>query len=117
MRPLVLPIGGAQAFLRRLCWTAGSSFPLRPPDTGRSNDGWRRAATASARFSAFVPSLFAGASCARLRFKAAIKSITGAGALTSRGLMGSRDDRRPALIDMRYNAVWQTAHNSAEKQK
>ena len=61
--------GSIQAFLRRLYWAVASSLPLRPPDTGRSNDGWRRSPTALARFSVFVLSLFAGASCARLRFK------------------------------------------------
>ena len=84
--------GSIQAFLRRRVMVrsaAGFSFPLRPPDTGRSNDGWRRSATALARFSVFLLSLFAGASCARLRFKAAIRSITGGGVLTARGLMGS----------------------------
>jgi hypothetical protein len=77
--------GSIQVFLRRLCWTAGSSFSLRPPDAGRSNDGWRRSANAFARFSVFVLSLFAGVSCARLRFKAAIRSITGEGSGTDRG--------------------------------
>src|SRR5271167_2694550 len=84
--------GSIQAFLRRRVMVrsaAGFSFPLRPPDTGRSNDGWRRSATDLARFSVFVLPLFAGVSCARLRFKAAVKSITGGGALTSRGSMGS----------------------------
>jgi hypothetical protein len=40
--------GNLQAFLRRrvvVCSAAGSSFPLPPPDTGRSNDGWRRSAS------------------------------------------------------------------------
>jgi hypothetical protein len=57
---------------------AGSALFLRPPDKGRSKDFWRRSGTAFVRFSLVaVASLAAEASCARLRFRAAIKSMTG----------------------------------------
>ena len=89
-----LAFGSAHAFLRRpvavvICSAAGCSFLLRPPDTGKSNAGWRRSGIVLVRFCCFfaVPP-FAGVSCARLRFKADMRSITGAGALTARGLTG-----------------------------
>ena len=69
---------------------ARSSFLRRPPDTGKSNDGWRRSDAALMRLS--LPDLApfaAGASPARLRFKAAIRSITGGGVETSLGLMAT----------------------------
>jgi hypothetical protein len=81
-----------QAFLRRLVPavlspSAGCSFPFRPPDTGNRSDAWRRSDTAQVRFSLFVLPTLAGAFCARLRFKADKRSITGAGALTVRNLI------------------------------
>jgi hypothetical protein len=87
-------IGSIQAFLRRravtvVCCATGSFFALRPPNTGKSNDGWRRSGSALVRFPLFAIPFPAGASCARLRFKAAIKSITGGGAVTARGLIGN----------------------------
>src|SRR5215469_2758273 len=80
------------AFLRRLIATAadpvtGCSFFFRPPATGRSNDRWRRSAGPARFFLAAVP-LIAGVSCARLRFRAAIRSIAGGGVTTSWSLMG-----------------------------
>jgi hypothetical protein len=66
-------MGSAQAFFRRVAMLVGSvarfSFPARPPDTGRSNDGWGRSGATLARFSLFAVPPFAGVSCARLRFK------------------------------------------------
>jgi hypothetical protein len=83
-----------QAFLRRLVAVlvgsaAGCPFLLRPPDTGKSNDGCRRSGFVLVRFSLVALPPLAGASRARLRFKAAIRSITGGGTLTARGVMGS----------------------------
>jgi hypothetical protein len=83
-----------QAFFRRLvaivvCSPAGCSFLLRLPDTGKSNDGWRRSGIVLVRFSLVALPPLAGASCARLRFKAAIRSITGGGTLSARGLMAT----------------------------
>src|SRR5690349_23421690 len=80
------------AFFRGLIATAagsvaGSSFRFRPLATGRSNDRWRRSAAGLARFFLAVVPLIAGASCERLRFRAAIRSITGGGVITCRGLM------------------------------
>jgi hypothetical protein len=51
-------MGSAHAFLRRLvavvvCSAAGCSFLLRSPDTGKSNDGWRRLGIVLVRFSCF----------------------------------------------------------------
>jgi hypothetical protein len=85
--------GSTHAFFGGLIATAaglvaGSSFLLRPPATGRSNDRWRRSAAGLARFSLAVMTPVAVVSCARLRFKAAIRSITGGGVMTSRGLIG-----------------------------
>ena len=81
------------AFFRGLIATAaglvtGSSLLVRPPATGKSNDRWRGAAARLARFSLPIVPLIAGVSCARLRFRAAIRSMTGGGVITSRGLMG-----------------------------
>jgi hypothetical protein len=87
--------GSAQAFFHRLvavvvCSAAGCSFLLRPPDTGKSNDGWRRSGIVLVRFSCFFAlPLFAAVSCARLRFKADIRSITGGGALPTSGLIAT----------------------------
>ena len=100
-------VGSAHAFFRRpeaiaVRPTAGSSFRFPPPDTGKSNDGWRRSSRALVRFSClFAPPPFAGVSRARLRFKAEIRWITGGGALTQ--IAGPRLDgavstgRSPAL--------------------
>ena len=84
-------MGSAQAFFRRLvptmaCSAASSFFLLQPPNTGKSNDRWRGSGAAFARFSLFALPAFPGASCARLRFKADIRSMTGGAALTARGL-------------------------------
>jgi hypothetical protein len=57
----------------------GSWFPLRLPVKGKSNAGWRRSAACLARFLFAVLCSGADDSCARLRFRAAIKSITGDG--------------------------------------
>src|SRR3984893_8510175 len=87
----VSAIRHCQAFLRPLVATvagsvARSSFFPRPPDTGKRSALWRRSGADFAR-PAFAP--FADGASARLRFKAAIRSITGAGVETSRGLIGS----------------------------
>ena len=81
-----------RCFLRRFSATVAgsvgrSSFFFRPPDTGRSNALWRRSGAAVARL-ALAP-FAVGGSCERLRFKAAIRSMTGAGVEISRGLTGS----------------------------
>jgi hypothetical protein len=79
-----------QAFLRRLvavssAAAAGCSFLLRPPDTGKSKDGWRRSGIVVVRFfSFFALAPFAGVSCAMLRFKADIRSITGGASVSAR---------------------------------
>ena len=75
------------AFLRGLIAmvagsVAGSCFLFRPPPTSRSNDRWRQSAPGLARFSFAVTPPGAGTS-ARLRFRAAIRSITGSGVMTS----------------------------------
>src|SRR6202022_4452066 len=87
------PNGGDQAFFRRpVATVAGSvadfSFVSRPPDTGRSNALWRRSGAALARLLALAP-FAAGGSCTRLRFRAAIRSMTGAGVEISGGLIGN----------------------------
>jgi hypothetical protein len=87
---------GAHAFLRRLVaivvWSAaGCSFLLRPPNTGKSNDGWRRSGILLVRFSLIALPPFADAPFARLRFKAAIRSTTGGGSLIGRGLILAAD--------------------------
>jgi hypothetical protein len=44
--------GSLQAFLRRrvvVCSATGSSYPLPPPEIGRSNAHWRRSLTSWAR--------------------------------------------------------------------
>src|SRR5438045_5631661 len=85
------PIGRrGQAFLRRLVATVtgsvvGFCLSFRPPDTGRSNALWRRSGAALARLLGLAP--FATGS-ARLRFSAAIRSMTGAGVETSCGSIG-----------------------------
>src|SRR5258708_2435595 len=83
-----------QAFFRRLvasvvCSAAGCSFLLRPPDTGNSNDGWRRSGIVLVRLCLVALPPLADASVARLRFQAAIRSITGGGTLSARGLMAT----------------------------
>src|ERR1700730_16637032 len=88
----VSAIRHCQAFLRPLVATvagsvARSSFFFRPPDTGSSNALWRRSGAALARFLVLAP-FAAGGSCTRLRFKAVIRSMTGAGVEISRGLIG-----------------------------
>jgi hypothetical protein len=82
------------AFFRGLMATAsglgpGLLLPFRPPATGRSSDRWRRSAASLTRFSFAEVPLIASVSSARLRFRAAIRSTTGGGVTTSRGLMGS----------------------------
>jgi hypothetical protein len=69
--------------------SAGCSFIFRPPDTGNKSDAWRRSGVAFVRWPLPALPAFAGDSFARLRFKAAIRSITGGGALTARGLMAT----------------------------
>ena len=66
---------------------AGFALLLLPPATGRSNERWRRSAVGLARLSLADAEPVTGISCARLRFKAAIKSITGGGVLTACGLI------------------------------
>jgi hypothetical protein len=85
--------GEAHAFFRGLTATAAgsvgvSSFLLRPPPTGRSKERWRRSAAGLARLSLAVAPPVTAVSRARLRFSAAIRSNTGVGATTSRGLIG-----------------------------
>src|SRR5205823_3352602 len=79
LRPLVAIVAGS---------VARSSFFLRPPGTGRSNALWRRSGAALARL-LVLASFAAGGSCTRLRFSAAIRSMTGAGVEISRGSIGS----------------------------
>jgi hypothetical protein len=78
------------ARLRRFASAAvrGSAFGFRPPATGKSKARWRRSAGALVGFfrRGMVP--VEAASLARLRFKAAIRSITGVGGGASRGFMG-----------------------------
>src|SRR5262245_45848456 len=75
-----------QARLRRLAAGVMSSavacvFRFRPPGTGSKRAGWRRSgAVFFAFFGAAAGRVEPGASCARLRFKTAIRSITGGGA-------------------------------------
>ena len=81
------------AFFRDLTATAvgsiaGAAFLRLPPATGRSNDRWRRSAAGLGRFSLAVMAPVEGISCARLRFRVAIRSITGGGVMTCRGLRG-----------------------------
>ena len=88
----VSAIRHCQAFLRPLVATVAGSVTrssfFRPPDTGRSNALWRRSGAALARL--LVLATFAAVgSCTRLRFKAAIRSMTGAGVEISRPLIGS----------------------------
>ena len=83
-----------QAFLRRLVpvvlsSSAGCSFVFRPPDTGNKSDAWRRSGVAFVRWPLPALPAFAGDSFARLRFKAAIRSITGAVSVTARGSMAT----------------------------
>src|SRR5215471_348933 len=84
---------GDQARLRRLeAGVAGAAagFRFRPPATGNNKVAWRRSgAVLFAFFRAPSLRLEAAASCARLRFKAAIKSMTGGGAAIPVGLTGS----------------------------
>ena len=87
-----------QAFLRRLVpavlsSSAGGSFLFRPPDTGNKSDAWRRSDVASVRSPLPALPAFAGDSFARLRFKAAIRSITGGASVCSTvgGRRNSRD--------------------------
>ena len=79
-----------QARLRRLAAgvvgsMAACAFRFRPPGTGSKRAGWRRSGTV---FFAFFGAVCfePDASRARLRFKAAIRSITGDGAAISLGL-------------------------------
>ena len=66
---------------------ASSVFRLRPPLTGSNKAGWRRSGLLLAAFLEAVPKRFdAGASCAKLRFNAAIRSMTGGGVAISLGL-------------------------------
>jgi hypothetical protein len=64
---------------------AGSSataFRFRPPATGNNNAGWRRlGAVLLGFFDAAAVRFDAGNSCAKLRFKAAFRSMTGDGAV------------------------------------
>ena len=81
-----------QAFLRRLVpavlsSSAGCSFLFRPPDTGNKSDAWRRSGVAFVRWPLPALPAFAGDSFARLRFKAAIRPITGGASVTARGLI------------------------------
>jgi hypothetical protein len=66
----------------------GPSPLVRPPANGRSNDRWRRSAAGRARLPVVVMPLMAGASCARLSFSAAVRSIAGGGVVTPPGLTG-----------------------------
>src|SRR5215467_13771853 len=84
---------GDQARLRRLAAGvagAAAGFRFRPPATGNNKVAWRRS---DAVLFAFVRApavrFEAGVCCARLRFKAAIKSMAGGGAAISLGLTGS----------------------------
>ena len=94
-------MGSAHAFFRGLIATAAgsvavASFLLRPPATGRGNERWRRSAAALARLSLAVVPPAAGVACARLRFSAAIKAITGGRVMTSQTDRGANS--RPEFI-------------------
>ena len=66
---------------------ASSVFRLRPPLTGSNKAGWRRSGLVLGVFLEGAPRRFdAGASCAKLRSNAAIRSMTGGGAAISLGL-------------------------------
>ena len=84
---------GDQARLRCLgAGVAGSAacFRFRPPATGNNKVACRRSgAVLFAFLRAPSARLEADASCARLRFKVAIKSMMGGGAAISLGLTGS----------------------------
>jgi len=76
---------------------AACAFRFRPPGTGSKRAGWRRSgAVLFAFFGAvcFEPD----ASCARLRFKAVMRSMTGGGAAISLGLTASL--RSGARLDL-----------------
>ena len=99
-----------QAFLRRLVpavlsSSAGCSFLFRPPDTGNKSDAWRRSGVAFVHWPLPALPAFAGDSFARLRFKAAIRSITGEGSMTARGLIKAfrvlANDRHIEIRDQR----------------
>src|SRR5215472_8020176 len=81
---------GDQARLRRLeAGVAGAAagFRFRPPATGNNKVAWRRSGAVLFAFLRAPALRFeAGGSCARLRFKAAIKSMTGGGPTISFGL-------------------------------
>ena len=59
---------------------------MRAPATGNNNAGWRRSgAVLLGFFDAAAVRFDAGNSCAKLRFKAAFRSMTGGGAVISFG--------------------------------
>src|SRR5947209_3752822 len=63
---------------------ASSVVRLPPPLTGSNKAGWRRSGLVLGAFLEAAPKRFdAGASCAKLRFNAAIKSMTGGAAAIS----------------------------------
>jgi hypothetical protein len=64
---------------------AACAFRFRPPGTGSKRAGWRRSGTVFFTFFGAV-CFEPDASRAKLRFKAAIRSITGDGAAISLGL-------------------------------
>ena len=66
-----------------------SCFRFRPPDSGSSNAAWRRSAASPCAWAWSVHLALRYSLPARLRFKAAMRSMTGEGAPTARGLMGS----------------------------
>ena len=69
------------------CSAAGSIFRLRPPATGSNKAGWRRSGFVLRPLLGAAPTRFeAAASRAKLRFNAAIRSMTAGGAAISLGL-------------------------------
>src|SRR5215470_4458690 len=86
-------MGNAHAFFHGLTGIARGcvtepSFVLRLPATGRSNDRWRLSTGDLARLALTPASPVTAIVWARLRFSAAIRSITGGDGVASRGLMG-----------------------------
>jgi hypothetical protein len=75
---------------RTVSGSAATSFRFRPPATGNNKAVWRRSRAVFFGFFAVAAVRFGAAGfCARLRFKAAIRSMTGAGFAISLGLTGS----------------------------
>jgi len=67
------------------------AFRFRPPGTGNKRAGWRRSgAVLLAFFGAASVCFEPDASRARLRFKAAMRSITGGGAALVKGALRAR---------------------------